>query len=222
MIRLCKPCEVSFAIKHYTSQLTGQHFSKSLKINSILRHGDRRLIADGKNEMGNTSLKKIREGFGKFMAKRGRLVKLVTALAALVFLSGILSGFMLAAVKSSNQTSSTLSNVGTVKAVGIGVYWDTALTNRTTTINWGTLDPGTQRSFTLFMQNEGNSAITLSLSTSNWNPSTASTYMTLTWNYNNQPINAGATTQVTLTLTVSPTATGITSFSFDTIIVGSG
>ena len=70
-------------------------------------------------------------------------MKLVTALVALVFLSGILSGFMLAAVKSSNQTSSTLSNVGTVKAVGIGVYWDTGLTNRTTTINWGTLDPGT-------------------------------------------------------------------------------
>jgi len=172
--------------------------------------------------MGNVTLKKIREDFGNFISKRGRLVKLVTALVALVFLSGILSGFMLASVRSSNQTSSTLSNVGTVKAIGIGVYWDAGLTNRTTSINWGTLDPGTQKSFTLFMQNEGNSAITLSLSTSNWNPSTASTYMTLTWNYNNQLINAGATTQVTLTLTVSPSATGITNFGFDTILVGSG
>ena len=72
--------------------------------------------------MGNVSLKKIREDFGNFISKRGRLVKLVTALVALVFLSGILSGFMLASVRSSNQTSSTLSNVGTVKAVGIGVY----------------------------------------------------------------------------------------------------
>jgi hypothetical protein len=158
---------------------------------------------------------------GSALAKLFSRRKVATVILAAVALTTI-AGFMLAQVASNIQTSSTLSNVGTVKAVGIGVYWDAGLTNRTTAINWGTVDPGTQKAFTVYVRNEGNSAITLSQAISNWNPSTASTYMTLTWNYNNQPVNAGAITQVTLTLTVSPSISGITVFGFDIAIIGNG
>jgi hypothetical protein len=133
-----------------------------------------------------------------------------------------LSGFIVSIAVSATQTSTTLSSVGALKAIGVGVYWDSSFTNRTTAINWGTLDPGTQKSFTMYIRNEGNSAITLSQSTSNWNPSAASNYLTLTWNYNGQTINAGASVQVTLTLTVSASITGVSNFTFDITIVGSG
>ncbi len=155
------------------------------------------------------------------MNKRGRLVKVVIAILAAVFLSGIFSGFMLSYVRSSVQTSNTVSNIGTLKAIGVGVYWDAGLTNRTTAINWGILEAGSQRSVVLYVRNEGNAAITLTISTANWNPSTTSTSITLTWNYNGQPINAGATLQVALTLNVSASIKGVTNFSFDTIVVGS-
>ena len=59
--------------------------------------------------MGKLSLKKLDEGFNNFIIKRGRLVKLVVAIVALVFLSGIFSGFMLASVRSNYQTSNTFS-----------------------------------------------------------------------------------------------------------------
>jgi hypothetical protein len=60
------------------------------------------------------------------------------------------------------------------------------------------------------------------MNTTNWNPSTASNYMTLTWNYSGQSINTGAAVQVKLTLSLSANVTGITNFSFDINIVGSG
>jgi hypothetical protein len=168
------------------------------------------------------ALKQLNEKLHKFVNERGRLTKLVIAIVTLVFLSGIFSGFMLAAVRSNYQTSSTFSSVGVMKTVGISAYWDSGLTNRVSNIDWGLIERGTQKAVTIFMRNEGNSPITLSLSTSNWNPSTASSYLTLTWNYNGQTINSGASVQVTLTLTVSASITGVNSFSFDIIAVGTG
>jgi hypothetical protein len=139
-----------------------------------------------------------------------------------IFLSGILSGLIIVTVRSPYETSSTISSVGTLKAIGIGVYWNESLTSRVNVIDWGFLEPATQKSFTVYIRNEGNLPLTLSVSTSNWNPPTASNYLTLTWSYAGQTINAGATIKVTLTLTVSESITGINNFNFDITAVGSG
>lgn len=150
------------------------------------------------------------------------MLKLVLAIIAVIFLSGIISGFIIVNVRSIYQTSSTISSVGTFKAIGVGVYWDNSLTNRVTEINWGLLEPGDKKSFTIYISNEGNAPLTLSMSTSNWNPSSAVNYLTLTWSNTGQTINAGVTAQLTLTLTVSESVSGINSFNFDIIAVGSG
>lgn len=119
-------------------------------------------------------------------------------------------------------TTETISNVGSLKTIDIEAYWDENLTNRVNGINWGLLEPGDQKSFSIYLHNEGNSAVTLSMSTSNWNPSAAATYLTLSWDYNAQTIEADKNLQVTLTLNVSADITGITNFSFDIIVVGTG
>jgi hypothetical protein len=155
------------------------------------------------------------------IAKHRRIFKLIVATSTVILLSGILSGLIIVNVRSIYQTSSTISNVGTFKAIGIGVYWDNSRTNRVTEINWGLLEPGNKKSFTIYISNEGNAPLTLSMSTSNWNPSSAANYLTLTWSNIGQRINAGVTAQLTLTLTVSPTVSGINSFNFDIIAVGS-
>jgi hypothetical protein len=135
----------------------------------------------------------------------------------------LLSGFMLAQVMSAIQVSSTISNVGTLKlSVGVGVYSDNRFTNKITTIDWGTLDPGTTKIFSVYIRNEGSSALTLSMSASNWNPSTASNYLTLTWSYTGQTVNSNGYVQVTFTLAVSESVTGISSFSFDINLVETG
>ena len=119
-------------------------------------------------------------------------------------------------------SSTTISSTGTVKAIGVKVYSDSACTNEVSSINWGMMEPGTAKDNTVYIKNTGNAAATLSLGTQSWNPSSASGYMKLTWNYGGQSISPGSNVQVKLTLTVFANATGVTSFSFDILITGSG
>jgi len=191
----------------------------------VIIYCELRLTKGKGNKLGNlrSALKKLTDTLCSSI-KRGRMFKLVLLIIAVMFLSGVLSGFIIANVRSIYQTSSTIFSVGTFKAIGIGVYWDNNRTNRVTEINWGLLEPGSQKSFTINISNEGNAPLTLSMSTSNWNPSSAANYLTLTWSNIGQTINAGATVQLALTLTVSPSVSvsGINGFNFDITAVGSG
>lgn len=120
------------------------------------------------------------------------------------------------------QVAKTISNAGTVKGIGVGIYWDSACTNRTVSVSWGLLDPGSSKTVTVYIRNEGNSVVTLSKTTQNWNPSTASSYMTLNWDYNGQTLSVNQALQTKLTLVVASTISGVASFSFDTIVTATG
>lgn len=138
----------------------------------------------------------------------------VGVLVTVVLLDGTVMGTLLGKV--------TLPNMGTVKAMGVGVYWDSSCNNQVTSIDWGAVEPGATKGVTVYIKNEGNAPETLSLETENWDPSIASSYMSLAWDYGGQVIDADAVFQVTLSLSVSDTIEGITSFSFDIVITGSG
>jgi hypothetical protein len=192
------------------------------------------------------SLKRLIEKLFGFVSKRGRIVGLIFVMVIVVLLCGLMliqltpnypaSGENPHQVAPNPQTNSTVpsqpvpnypttetvSNVGSLKTIGIGAYWDENLTSRVDEIDWGLLEPGDQKSFSIYLHNEGNSAVTLSESTSNWNPSAAATYLTLSWDYNGQTIEADKNLQVTLTLSVSASITGISNFGFDIIVVGTG
>jgi hypothetical protein len=192
------------------------------------------------------SLKRLIEKLFGFVSKRGRIVGLIFVMVIVVLLCGLMlipftpnypaSGENPHQVAPNPQTNSTVpsqpvpnypttetvSNVGSLKTIGIGAYWDENLTNRVDEIDWGLLEPGDQKSFSIYLHNEGNSAVTLSESTSNWNPSAVATYLTLSWDYSGQTIEADKNLQVTLTLSVSASITGISNFGFDIIVVGTG
>ena len=151
--------------------------------------------------------------------RKSRKILLATTFAlagillAFVFLDGMVMGTLLGQV--------TLPNLGTVKAIGVGVYWDSGCTNSVTSTNWGTVEPGSTNDVTVYIKNEGTAGETLSSTAENWSPSTASMYMSLSWDYGGQVIDVGEVVPVTLSLSVSASVTGITSFSFDIVIVGS-
>jgi hypothetical protein len=144
----------------------------------------------------------------------------VCAAAALVVYTLALS--MLSPVMSAIQASKSVSNSGSVKGIGVGIYSDQSCTSPVSSFNWGILDPGSNANKTIYIRNEGNTAATLSLATSNWNPATASSYMTLTWNYGGQTLSVNQVVQVKLTLSVSSSTTGITNFSFDITVTAAG
>ena len=119
------------------------------------------------------------------------------------------------------QTTRTLSSSGTIQTIGVGVYSDASCTTPVTSIPWGTLEPGSSQNFVCYIRNEGTGPSTLSMYTSDWNPSAASDYLELSWNYGGQTLAPDDVIQVTFTLTVSASIQGITTFSFDITIIGS-
>jgi hypothetical protein len=116
----------------------------------------------------------------------------------------------------------TLHSTGTVKGIGVGIYWDSGCTSRATSIDWGLAEPGTIQNKTVYIKNEGNANVTLTLQTSNWSPTSATTCISLGWTYNNQTILVNQVIQVILRLTIASNITGITSFSFDIVISSVG
>jgi len=114
----------------------------------------------------------------------------------------------------------TISNAGNLKAIGVGVYWDSSCTSPVSSIDWGALEPGVTKNFTIYVRNEGNVQVRLSMTTSNWNPPSASSYIELTWNRVDHPLTAGSNVSAVLTLSVLSSISGITSFNFDIIIAG--
>jgi len=118
--------------------------------------------------------------------------------------------------------SISLSNLGTVKAIGVRVYWDSSCGDPVGSIDWGLVEPGTTKNVTIYIRNAGSVPVTLSLTIDNWSPSNAPDYMSLAWDYSDQVISVDAVVQVTLSLSVSAAIEGITGFSFDIVIIGSG
>jgi len=149
------------------------------------------------------------------MSVRQRIaLKPLSVLLSIVALAALASGFF--------QSSVRIVGRGTVKAVGVGVFWDSNCTNPVSFIDWGMVEPGSMNNVTVYVRNEGNVAAGISLASENWNPSNASDYLALSWNYDGQQLNPSEVVQVTLTLTISSSVQGITSFSFDIIISASG
>jgi len=132
----------------------------------------------------------------------------ITALALTLTTAAILS------------TSQNVPLTGTINAVNLGVYSDSACTQTITTLTVGTLNPGTTATQTVYIKNTGNIAETLTMATNNWTPTGADSSLTLTWNRQNTVLNAGASIQATLTLTAATNTGTITTFSCDVTLTG--
>ena len=118
--------------------------------------------------------------------------------------------------------SVTLSSTGSVKAINVEVYWDFECTQVVNSIDWGTPEPGDSVAKTVYVKNTGTAPMTLSMSCSGWNPVEAGNYLTLSWDREGAILDAGAVVPAVLTLTVSDTVSGITDFSFNIVIEGTG
>lgn len=110
------------------------------------------------------------------------------------------------------------ARVSAVTASGVGVYWESNLSNSVSSINWGTLTPGSMKSVVVYVRNEAEEPAYLRLATKNWAPSEAWGYLSLRWDYSGQRMSPGENRQISLTLSVSRNIEGVFSFSFDITI----
>ena len=139
----------------------------------------------------------------------------ILAIAALAIFSGLVVSGLL-------TVSKTLSSTGTVKAINVEVYWDLACTQVVSSIDWGTPGPGDSVSQTVYVKDDGNAPMNVGLSASGWSPVGADTYLGVSWDREGALIAAGGVLQAVITLDVSSSITGITNFSFDIVIEGTG
>jgi hypothetical protein len=149
------------------------------------------------------------------MAMRRTTIGTVLALAVISLVVSALGALV---------ATRTVSNTGTLRiltpppSVQLGIYSDSGCTTVLSSIPWGTLDPGSTVTSTIYVKNEGNVPLTLTAQASNWNPASAQSFFTFTWNRGGYVLAVGASVQAVLNLTVSSSITGITTFSFDITI----
>ena len=145
------------------------------------------------------------------MAMQKATIVAVLALAVVATLVGALATL---------TVTQTFSNTGTVNAIGVGVYSDAACTNVLSSVSWGTMNPGDTPTQTIYVLNNGTIPVTLTMTYGSWSPSSAGSYITLTWNQQNTQLAVGAVATAVLTLNVSSATSGVTSFNFDITITG--
>jgi hypothetical protein len=144
-----------------------------------------------------------------------RLLRLASAVIFLILFC-LLAGMALA------QTfSSSIRSYGTLKFVGVSVYWDKACTDQVTSIPWGSITPGAQIYNLFYVKNVGNTAGKLSMSCGNFTPTVAASYLALTWNCSGYVLPSNSVTCAKLTLTVQSDITGVTDFGFDILVQAS-
>ena len=146
----------------------------------------------------------------KYKKNLGIISVVVLAIASGLVVSGLLT------------VSKTLSSTGSVKAINVEVYWDFACTQVVSSFDWGTPEPGDSINQTVYVKNSGTAPMNLSLSTSGWVPVEAGNYLTLSWDREGTEVAADGVVQALITMDVSGSITGITDFSFDIVIEGTG
>ena len=112
------------------------------------------------------------------------------------------------------QYQGFITATGKVVVVNIEIYSDQTCTVKLSSIDWGSLTPGQSKSVTCYLKSTSTVNSTLSMSTGSWNPTSASSYISLSWNREGYKIKPAEVVSTTLTLTVSQSITGISSFSF--------
>jgi len=142
---------------------------------------------------------------------------LIALVATGLFLTIISSSTIISGVVISSQS---ISSGGTITSINVEIFNNNNCTQSCNNINWGTLIPGESITQTIYIKNSGNKPITLSITSENWTPANAITYLDLTWDKENSNLNPDQVVPASLTLSASLDIDSIEDFNFDIIITG--
>ncbi len=148
------------------------------------------------------------------MADR-RLFHLILLIVLLASSSAVVLTYSL--VTKTLTTRGTISIPNPPTIVNMGFYIDKNFTIPLTSIDWGTLTPGSSKTYAMYLRNEGNVGLTLGISMTNVNPTALSSSLSLTTNYDGHIISPGEVFILALTLNVASSIAG-TGFTFDVAI----
>ena len=119
-----------------------------------------------------------------------------------------------------SESKVNFPNTGVLTTSNLGVYTTSGCTANLTSIAWGQVRAGSSYTKTAYVRNNGNTDLTLSMTTLNWSPSALSSILQVTWNYGGAKLTPGQVLAVTWTLTIPSGVSGYTNFSFDLSVTG--
>ena len=122
---------------------------------------------------------------------------------------------------SSPPSSSSPSPPPPEPAIEIDVYTDAGCTDIMTIVDWGEITAGGSSQVEVFVKNNGQTDVVVSLLTENWSSQTAYNYMSVSWDYGGSVIEPGEVINVNLVLSVDEYCPALTGFGFDIVIIGS-
>ena len=151
------------------------------------------------------SLKKLPIGTLIALAATGLFLTVLTS-------STIISGAVI--------SSQSIRSGGTITSMNVEIFSNNDCSQECNNIDWGIVTPGESITQTIYIKNNGNKPITLFMTTEEWTPTNASTYMNLTWDKDNTNLNPEQVISATITLSASSNIDSIDDFNFDIIITG--
>jgi hypothetical protein len=209
--RVSKLKLIQKALLVITAMLKQVSLHLKLKLSAILQ-----FMSALKTRMINTVPHGLR--IINFVTKKRKKIMLLLVIVA----SLVLNLFLLSTISGQLSTRTQMYSYGSIQiqTAGIATYRDAGCTTPASEVPWGTLAPGSSGEYGFYIKNEGTKSLNLFLDTENWSPTNAANYITLSWNYNGQPLGPNQVIQVTLTLTVSQSISGIDSFSLEIVLTG--
>jgi len=105
--------------------------------------------------------------------------------------------------------------------VEIDVYEDLGCTTIISSVSWGEIEAGESSSVMIYVQNNGDTSVSLSLDSDNWTPANCEDYTTLSWDYDGTTLSSSEVREITITLDVDSDCPAMNSFDFDIVIIGS-
>ncbi len=146
------------------------------------------------------------------------------AIAALIFIGVAIT----IATTASLQTKQNTQNIppqgnfsgSSLNSINIVVYTDAAATINCSSIDWGKLSKGDSVNRIVYIKNSANSIETLNMTVTGWNPTSANSVLSLSWDKEGVSISPGQTIPATLILTVAADTGTLSFFNLNILISG--
>lgn len=149
-----------------------------------------------------------------------KLEKLLAAAALSLIIYTLALSFFNTATSPPSKNN-RLGSGGAIRArMPIVAYSDPQGNYTLSSVEWGILEPGESKNVTCYVKNWDKVPLRLSFMTQNWNPSEASNYINLIWNYGGQLVNTSEIVEIVFTISVSANVPDMADFSFDIVIIG--
>jgi hypothetical protein len=149
--------------------------------------------------------------------KKTALIPLIALVFIAVTLSAVTAGVLIAQQDVPNS-GSIGGNI--TSTVDISVYNNPDATIICSALYWGNLNSGDTATKTIYIKNVGNVSETLSMTATNWTPSTATQSLYLTWNQEGAVLAAGEVVPATIVLKIVADTGDLSDFSFNLVVSG--